>query len=153
MLARQGQIAVTQEVAQPSIGWIQSVYNDVAIFGSQAGFVRITEAFRKHQDRAVIRRFLGFLRQLRIELVNNIRDGHFRFKNASRHTLAEPVNGPIHQQDELFVPLQIVVIILDCLERRCTLTAGKSWIKSMIAEKVVERADHGEVHDVLGETL
>ena len=47
LFARQGQIAIAQEVTQTGIGGVQTVDDDVAIFGSQAGFVRIAEIRRE----------------------------------------------------------------------------------------------------------
>ena len=92
LFARQWQIAVAQEVPQTGIGGVQTVYDDIAIFRRQACFISIAEIRREFQNWPRIRRLFGLLRQLCVELVDDIADRHLRFEYAGRHALAETAN-------------------------------------------------------------
>ena len=153
LFARQWQIAVAQEVTQTGIGWVQTVYDDIAIFRGQACFISIAEIRREFQNWPVIRRLFGLLRQLCVQLVDDIADRHLRFEYARRHALAETANRCVHQDDEFLVALQVIFVILNRLERRCTLSAGEGRIKSVKAEKVIEWTHDRQVHNFFGQTL
>ena len=153
LFARQWQIAVAQEVTQTGIGWVQTVYDDIAIFRCQARFVRIAEIRREFQNWPVIRRPFGLLRQLCVQLINDIADRHLRFEYTRRHALAETANRCVHEDDEFLVTLQVIFVILNRLERRCTLSTGEGRIKSVKTEKVVEWTHDRQVHNFFGQAL
>ena len=130
-LARMAEIFVLEEVAQAGDRRVELVGDRRAIFARQARAVRWRNRRREGLHRREIGRFLGLLRELRIELLDHVVNGQLGLSDARLLALLEAADRTVDVGHEVLVPLEIVLIIGERAERRSALAAGEGRIESV----------------------
>ena len=144
LFARDGQIFVLQEIAQPDIGRLDLIADHRLIFGGQALAISGGDRVGEFLDRAIEHRTLNPLLDLRVELADHVVDGHLRLDDARLHALAEPADRPIDQRHIVLVALQIILVIGQRLERCRPLARGEGRVEGVKAREMVDRAHRGQ---------
>jgi hypothetical protein len=139
------------------------------VAGAEPLLIGRRDAFREFLHRSVEGGALHALLQLQVELVDDVAHDELGLDDAGRHSFAEAADHLVDRSRILAVPLEVVLIILDRLERRRALAGGKVGIEGVEAEEVIERPhrrqceqlrlDAAELHlrlpfeDVVGELV
>ena len=147
-LARDRQIFLRQEVAQPLIGRADLVADHRRGLGAQACLVGFGDARGEGLERRVEGRSLDALRQLQVELVDDVAHDQLGLDHARLHTLAEATDRRVDDIGIAVMPADIVLIILHRLERRHALAGGEVRIERVEAGEVVDRPDDGERQEI-----
>jgi hypothetical protein len=143
-LARHRQIFVLQEVSQAHISGADLVADHGCMGGAKPCLVGGRNAFGELLDGSVEGRAFDALRQLQVELIDDVADHELGLNHARLHALPEAGDRPVQQQRILAVAFQIILIILDRLERSRAFARGKVRIECVESEEMVDRADGGQ---------
>ena len=148
-VARAGQIFVLQEIAQPPVGRVDAVADDLEMRLPEPRPLRLRHRLGEVLHRAGKGRLLGRRVELRVELADHVADGELGVDHAGGEALAEAADDPVEQRHELAVPLQIVLVILDVAKRRRVPAGGEDRVKESAARsEMVDRAHAGEREQV-----
>jgi hypothetical protein len=139
-----GKVVLLQEIAQADQGGPDLVPNDGGMGGAQPGLIRGGDALGKGLDRPVQRRALHPLLDLDVELVDDVADDQLGLDDAARHPLTEAADRLVDELRILAVPLQVVLVIRQRLERRRPLARSKVGVESMKAEEMIDRPHCGQ---------
>src|ERR1044072_6132007 len=107
-----------EEAAEPSGRGIYLVRDREAIFLRQPFAIRSTDRIRELLDRAEIGRMLRRQLQLVVDLLDYVADGHLPLDDARLLAFLETPDRSVDVDDEVLVPLQIVFVVGQRVERR-----------------------------------
>jgi hypothetical protein len=152
-LSRLRQVFLLEKVAQLAIRRIEFFRHRAQVGGAQPLPVGLADPARKLGHRAVVRRLLGLLLQLKIELLDHVPDRHPGFDDAGGEALAEAIDRALEHRGELAVPLEIVLVVGQRPERRGALAGRKRRIEGVDAAEVIDRTDDCDPEDGVLETF
>ena len=144
-------IFVAQEVAKAPIGGIDVVDDRRLVRLAKPLAFGFRNRLREILNRAEERRFLRRRGELGVELADHVADRQLALDHARSEAFTEAEDRPVDSTDEVAVPLEIILIILDVSERRRVPARGEDRIEGVEAGEVVDRPDRGERQHLGGE--